>query len=207
MKDSVVLLAFCCVAGIAQDSINTSQGAGGFRGSAHFGPQPGYSSTVTGEPYCGEVVSGNVQTLADGTHIAREAQPTKVCRDSFGRTRQERSMFRGPVDKAQGVPDAPTIVEISDPVAHVSDVLDIEGKVAHRRELRVPERARVRAAVGTGRAPMEVNRPPAQAAAAAPPADPDGPQTATEKLEPQVIEGVPAEGRRVTTTWPEGSRM
>ena len=29
----------------------------------------------------------------------------------------------------------------------------------------------------------------------------------TEKLEPQTIEGVPAEGKRITTTWPEGSRM
>ena len=181
----VVLLALSYLAGFGQD-------AGGFRGSMHFGIYPRHASPVTGQPYCGEVVTSRVQTLADGTHLTSGSQTTKVCRDSMARTRNDRT----------GTPGVPPIIEMTDPVAHVWYVLDTQAKVAHKLAMLPPERparaARTQLPLNTFAAPAE--RP-------APAADPKEPRTAFEKLEPQIIEGERAEGTRNTTTYPEGSRM
>ncbi|MGA2591781.1 MAG: hypothetical protein ABSH32_17860 [Bryobacteraceae bacterium] len=183
-----------------QDSINTTSSGGEFKGSAHFGSAPRAGTPVTGAPYSGERVSETVQTLADGTHITGTTQPTKEYRDSLGRTRTERSMFRGPVEKPRNVPEAPTIIEITDPVAQVRYTLDTQNKVAHRQALaplatpaRRPHTARATlSATSSG---------PATAAD-----DAERPKSTTEKLEPQTIEGVQAEGTRHTTTWPVGAQ-
>jgi hypothetical protein len=63
--------------------------------------------TVKGVPYSAEEVNETNQTLADGTHIHREAK-TAVFRDSQGRTHRE----------------TPDNITITDPVANVTYFLD-----------------------------------------------------------------------------------
>ena len=191
----VMLLA---LSAFGQDSINTTSSGGAFSGSAHFGPALRAGAPVTGAPYAGERVSETVQTLADGTHITRTMAPTKEYRDSQGRTRTERSMFRGSVEKGRNVPDAPTIIEITDPVAQVRYTLDTQNKVAHRQALKplaTPAHRPARAAASGA----------ATSGLAIAPADAERPTSTTEKLEPQTIEGLEADGTRHTTTWSEGA--
>jgi len=206
MKYLAVLLPLCGLVGFGQDSVKITSASSGFTGSAHFGSPHGPVAAVAGAPYCGELVSGNVQTLADGTHITRDEQPTKTCRDSAGRTRSERFVFRGSRE-TEGAPNAPVIVEINDPVAQVRYVLDTQGKIAHRQSLLSPNRPTLRRSAAPEGAPLTANAPSAHIETASRSTDPNGPQTTAEKLEAQVIEGVLAEGRRTTTTWPEGSRL
>jgi hypothetical protein len=37
-------------------------------------------TAITGAPYCAEVTTEHIQTLADGTHITSKAHSTKDCR-------------------------------------------------------------------------------------------------------------------------------
>jgi len=183
----VVFLALSSLAGFSQDTATPA--AGLVHGSMHQNAYRLYTSPVTGAPYCGEVVTSRVQTLADGTHLTSESQTTKVCRDSMARTRN---------DRTGNLP----IIEITDPVAHVWYVLDTQGKTAHKMAYLPPENsapaARAQLAKGTFSTPAQ--RPASTT-------DPKAPLTATEKLEPQTIEGIKAEGSRTTTTWPEGSSL
>ncbi len=204
VKCFVVLLPLCGLAAFGQDSVGLGMtGASSSFGSAHFGPPPASVRAVTGAPYCGELVSGNVQTLADGTHLTRDYLPTKTCRDSFGRTRSERpAVFRDTED----APSTPVIVEITDPVAGVRYVLDTQGKIAHRQMLSSDHSNRLALHKARDAAPLPAGAQSAHIETVTRP-DPKAPQTTTEKLEAQVIEGVLAEGQRTTTTWPEGSHM
>ncbi|HVW85414.1 MAG TPA: hypothetical protein VHB50_12070, partial [Bryobacteraceae bacterium] len=87
-----VLLA---LSAFGQNSIAVQSGAG-FSGSMHFGaPMPFAMRAITGAPYSAEEVVEQVQTLADGTHISQKPLSTKVYRDSLGRTRTEKPLFRG----------------------------------------------------------------------------------------------------------------
>ena len=200
MTRLAVLVALSFLAAFGQDSISATAGAGAFRGSVHFG-SPGFSSPVTGAPYSGEVVTETVQTLADGTHITRTMVPTKVYRDSLGRTRQERSPFQGPADTAPNSTERPILIEITDPVGQFKYTLDIREKVAHRQRLVMPA-GRVGAAGG---APVATRSEVMRGVSPSPATDAKAAQTVHEKLEPQLIEGVLGEGTRTTTTWPEGS--
>ena len=191
-----VWVAAFAFSALAQDSIETSSSGRVFSGSAHFGSAPPVNSPVMGAPYSGEIVTGTVQTLADGTHITHTMLPTKVYRDSYGRTRTERSLFRGAVERAHKAPDAPVIIQIVDPVAQVRFTMDTQTKIAHRQPLTPAVRRRP-----TLRPAASARRTPAQAAP-----DEIHPETTTEKLEPQTIEGILAEGIRRSTTWPEGSQ-
>jgi hypothetical protein len=148
---------------------------------------------ITRAPYSGEIVSETVQTLADGTHIRRTMTSTKVYRDSLGRTREERSPFQGPADQAPNATERPTLIEILDPVGQVKYTLDVRGKVAHRQMLLAP-----------GGAPI-LGLVPSPGGLAEPITDSIVPHTVREKLENQIIEGVLAQGTRITTTLPEGS--
>jgi hypothetical protein len=82
---------------------------------------------VTGAPYSAQRVTEHVQTSADGTRFTTTTQQETVYRDSQGRTRTERPLIMGP-----NAPDAPLLVEISDPVANMGYTLDTQNKVAHR---------------------------------------------------------------------------
>jgi hypothetical protein len=199
MNRLAVFVTLCGFAGFGQDSSNTTAGSGGFRGAVHINAQSRFNP-VTGAPYSGEVVTEIVQTLADGTHITTTMVPTKVYRDSLGRTREERSPFQGPADMPPNSTERPIIIEITDPVGQVKYTLDIREKVAHRQILLAPA-GRMS---GVGGASVAVNQMK-HLESATPATDPKAAQMVTEKLEPQTIEGVLAQGMRTTNTWPEGS--
>jgi hypothetical protein len=177
---------------------------------------------VAGAPYSGEEVSESVQTLADGTRITQTYRSTKVYRDSFGRTRRERSLFGGGTNYAQQFTNAPVIVEIDDPVAGVRYILDPQNKVAHRQQLQAapvraiqPPTAPVPAPGGGGggrvasagsvasiqTAPVMRATPPGVLMTGA-----ARPQVKSEKLGTQLIDGVSAEGISLTHTIPAGAQ-
>jgi hypothetical protein len=159
---------------------------------------------VTGRPYSGEEVSESVQTLADGTHISQTMTLQKIYRDSQGRTRTERHLLHPGLGGGQTLPDGPSMIDITDPVAHVRYTLDTQGKIAHRWELPAPGSTNIN---GTIAATLPATLPASVASrpAVVPQTDPSRPQVHSEKLDPQTIEGIVVEGRRTTVTYPVGS--
>src|SRR5438309_9906410 len=93
---AVIFAAICASSAFGQGLITGSAGPGGSGGTTHFGPPlPFGIGAVAGAPYSAEQVMEVVQTLADGTHVVQKTTPTKMFRDSMGRTRTERSAMPG----------------------------------------------------------------------------------------------------------------
>lgn len=162
---------------------------------------PVHAAVITGIPYSAEEVSDRTQTLGDGTHITQKTQITKRYRDSEGRTRFERPMFMGTNTAFEDL----TVVEINDPVSGYRYVLDTYNRVAHR--FSPPEKANEPARYTQEARPVSQATAPApvrQAPAAVPPRT-TNPEMSTESLGTQIIEGVSAEGKRVTRTFPIGA--
>jgi hypothetical protein len=165
--------------------------------------------TVTGAPYSAEAVTVVAQTLADGNRISRESKAA-VYRDTSGRTRREQGLaiigavVGGPEDRQQ--------VQITDPQAGLSYILDMGSRIAHK--LPLPKIVRAPASgppapAGARASTFELPLPP-------PPPGSQGtvffrrsvfanskPPT-IEHLGRQIVEGVEAEGTRSTTTIPAG---
>lgn len=161
---------------------------------------PLHAPVVTGAPYSAEQVSEGTQTLADGTHIIQKTSVSKLYRDSEGRTRTERPAFLGWSSDSQDV----MIVEISDPVSGFRYVLDPQNHVAHR--FAGPEKANepVRYSQETRALPQTGSSASARQAISPAPAQGNRSENTTESLGSQVIEGVYAEGKKTTTTFPVG---
>jgi hypothetical protein len=203
---------------------------GSLKGSAMFGAGNAYlPPTVAGAPYSGDEVTETVQTLADGGHITHTTAGSHVSRDAAGRTRVERLLMQRPTGMAAAnfPTDLPTVVEITDPAAAYRYALDQANHVAHRIALQarpapVMRPASVSAAGVTPQATAAIRTgamsatlpPPPQGApgtlgsviAGAPRAAQAGqtPQFTREDLGSKVIDGVLAEGMRITTTIPVG---
>lgn len=155
-------------------------------------PEPGMNRTVTGAPYSAVEIRETTQTLSNGNVISRKT-PANVYRDGMGRIRTESTVpaRRGPGQTAGAATgQTHTIVSIHDPVAGVSRELDVEAKTA--RETPLPGQR------GGGNPPA--NRP-GRGAPRTPPVDPN---VQTETLAMQTINGVQANGTRVTRTIPAG---
>jgi hypothetical protein len=147
--------------------------------------------TVTGAPFSATISTETTQTLQDGNVIHRTSQGA-IYRDSQGRTRREMTMTGfGPL-ATSGEPR--TMVSISDPVAGTHFVLDTTNKVAHKVLLHEgnggPETGRVQAFEQK----MQTRRQQEEASGA----------LKTESLGTQTINGVNAQGTRVTHTIPAG---
>jgi hypothetical protein len=171
--------------------------------------------TVTGAPYSAEAVTEMVQTLADGNRIVRESKAA-VYRDAAGRTRREQglSVIGSAVNGASG----PRQVQIHDPQAGATYMLDLDKREAHRLPspkiaMFSPGQAAASTSVGwTATFEQAVPPPPAGASGAVMTDSifirrgiagaPDG--GAVESLGTRVIEGVEAEGTRSTLTIPAG---
>lgn len=195
-------------------------GAGGFIGGMVGGP-----STATGHPYSAQQQTEHVQTLADGTKITQPPQIVVYYRDSLGRTRTERHM--------QGVPGLPSpapppvFIDINDPVAGYRYNLEPNSHVAHRVPFGPvrPNGASGNVARIVGNVPPPPPPPPPtvvsglstsgalytsagrplQTGNSAPGgASVPRPEISREKLGTQIIEGVQAEGTKMTTTYPVG---
>lgn len=169
---------------------------------------------VKGAPYSAQAVTESVQTLADGNRIVNK-NTAQVYRDSEGRTRRDQTI--GSIGPYAAAGDPPQTYFINDPVARVNYILDPRSKVARKMEtfefkLRTDEKGSA-----------EVLTPPAQRSAkegegrtfvfqTSTPGEGGGAEfhwskaeTKSEKLGTRNIEGVPAEGTRVTTTIPAGA--
>jgi hypothetical protein len=161
---------------------------------------------VRGAPYSAQAVTEVNQTLSDGNKIHR-AVTGAVYRDGQGRTRNESVPGgAGPLAPAAGLAQ---LITITDPVAGFTYVLD----PAQTTVTKVPLRAAGRRGggmgpgagrggmMGPGMGPGGMMGPAAGRGGrmmhAGPPGDED---LTSESLASRQIEGVQAEGRRVTTT-------
>jgi hypothetical protein len=192
---------------------------GVMRGSATFGVSPFMPPPLKNAPYSGQEVSETKQTLIDGTNITRQTpRGAKTWRDSQGRVRTEGNLMGGGMLDADG---NPAFVQIVDPVAGYSYVLDNVNRVAHRVQVS-----------GKPQAAAGVARPAASAAGgvtgypgvvggmigaggggggfavggpgAAVTANRLRPEVTTEDLGTKTIDGVLVFGTRRTTIIPEG---
>jgi hypothetical protein len=191
---SLILAGLCCSAQTAA-TLGPSSAVGVIRGTRSVSIQ-GMTQLLEGAPYSGEQVMQSVQILADGTRITRAASiMQKVYRDSAGRTRTDQTL--GPTSPNGGAPLF--FADIRDPVARVGYVLDPLQKIAYRFQLQPPP---------NGQLTRRYTAPPASAAqvheVSSTSVMSDGTERKTEYLGEQTFDGVSAEGRRTTTTYPKG---
>lgn len=164
---------------------------GGYSATANMGPAPAVlPPAITGAPYSGEEVTESSQTLNDGTRLTRKIPQQRVYRDWHGRTRVERPILPPAPrpSRVQPAVEVDPIVEITDPVAGVQYVLDVQRRVAYRSAVRTsPPAEGVGISASQGRLPARL------------------PQGA-ESLGTQTIDGVVVEGVRTTQTIPAGTQ-
>ena len=167
---------------------------------------------VKGAPYSAESVSESLQVLPDGNRIVRR-ETGRIYRDAEGRTRREQDVEPGRVGH----------VAITDPVANASYSLDPEAKIAWKTPAGIAVVISEKAALASADpAEVELRRKveaelkarqlqyekQSQAAIAGGVAhktvEPKW-EGKVEKLEARQIEGVMAEGTRITRTIPAGA--
>jgi hypothetical protein len=185
--------------------------------AAEFGPigittaLAGPMGTVAGAPYSAQATTQRVQMLADGNRIEQTTSGS-VARDSQGRVRRDEAL----PGLASNEGDAPHIVMIDDPVAHVHWTLDAQAKTAMK--MPVPAGKNGRADVfemplppppGMGKTIFYAQSGEVQVSGSKGQAVTNG--VRSENLENTksdlgtlTIEGVPARGTRITRTIPAG---
>ncbi|MGH9747814.1 MAG: hypothetical protein ACRD59_17095 [Candidatus Acidiferrales bacterium] len=143
--------------------------------------------TVSGAPFTASFSMQTTQVLSDGNQIQRSTTGS-LARDSQGRTRRDMTLPAIGPWAAAGKP-APQMTFINDPVAGAQFTLDANRKIAHKR-------------AGRGHKGGDFARGPRSH---------DGgfatereKETTTTSLGTQMINGVSAEGTRVTRTIPAG---
>jgi hypothetical protein len=151
---------------------------------------------VTGAPYSAEITTEIVQRLADGNRIERRST-SSVARDAQGRVRREQQVTAiGPI-----LPSGDArIVTISDPVAKVHYSLDAERKVAIQLPLRFEATFKARP-----RPSLEARNEKGELMPPHPVAARQATDARTETLGTREIEGVTADGTRITATIPAGA--
>lgn len=183
------------------------------------GPMVFEFEAVPNAPYSADAVTEMVQTLADGNRIVRETKAL-VSRDGQGRMRREQGF---PLLGGGGVAATPEIrhVQISDPAAGTTVMLDYENKIA-RRMAAPPKQVLASArtnAVQVNHFELAVPPPPGGTNGPGAPATMIGAggvamfarsvvraelQPVVEQLGTQIIQGVVAEGTKSTSTIPAG---
>jgi hypothetical protein len=175
---------------------------------------------VKDAPFTAEAITTMTQTLADGNRLERSFT-SRLARDGAGRLRTEQSIaMLGPM-ALPGEP--PRMVTISDPIAGVHYMIDEARQVAMRRELRAgPPGPRPPDGVGapaTPGGPRGPGRGPGPGAPGPPPfgrgpmsGPPMGPpvmaappNATTEVLGARDVNGLAAEGTRITVTIAAGA--
>ena len=140
--------------------------------------------TVTGSPFSAVVTSEHIQKLVDGNTIDNKTTGN-ISRDGSGRTRRDFTLPSLGLLETSGQPQQ--IISISDPVTQTNYILNVSKKTY--RKFSSPPR---------GDSPLwmkkDLKLPPGESG-----------QTTTESLGVKSIEGVTAEGTRVTRTIPAGA--
>jgi hypothetical protein len=170
---------------------------GGIDIRATYKMEPGPVPAFLGDPYSLKRVFQKNQVLADGTDIETQTPAVLQCKDSAGRFHAEYP-FRRPYNLPRQYV-LPSQIEIMDSVAGYHYILDTVHRVAHRGIIKViPRQPSQHPITDT------TTNPPIQTPG---PADGTRPQRSMESLGEKVIEGLPLEGKRTTTTYPAGSSM
>jgi len=153
---------------------------------------------VKNSPYSAQSVSEFTQTLADGNRIHRTTSGS-IARDSEGRTRREQAMTA--IGQMTGSAESVKSVMIHDPVAGVTYSLEPHSHAAHvshnttfnfsvNKEAAERMATEKLSAEAMAKVKARVRRPE--------------PNTKSEELGSQVMEGVSVQGKRVTRTIPAG---
>jgi len=156
--------------------------------------------TVTGAPYSAEAVTESVQTLGDGNTI-RKKTVVRVFRDGAGRTARQEADAKGNFQT----------VQIFDPVANVTHVLDSQSRTAVTRPLAmkkfapVPDTEQQRMAevekkLAEAKYELALKQPEAKYTLTI-----KQPEARTETLPAQTIEGLRVEGTRNSSWIPAGT--
>jgi len=179
-------------------------GRGFAMGAMGFGP----FGTVKNAPFSADMVFENIQTLSDGNRIVNRSS-TLTYRDSQGRTRSEHT-FK-PFFQPGGENIEHKTISIFDPVSGINYTLDPQTRTAHKIPTVQPANglgevavlaARLRKAEAGG---GSQGKPVIDAACGSFSYSPPGISCKSESLGKQVIEGVEAEGTRITQTIPAGA--
>jgi hypothetical protein len=194
MRRNILLSIVAGGALVLSTDVARAQGPGGHHGGPGFGGpmellgfEDGHDGKVVkGAPFTASATSESTETLSDGTVIHRTASLTTY-RDSQGRTRRELTASGfGPV--ASGTPK--TMVVISDPVAGFHYALHSDDKTAEK----MPIRTQTPDSADEFHQKMQAKEAADEAAGL----------LKKESLGTQVINGVSAEGTRMTKTIPAG---
>ncbi|MGH9344080.1 MAG: hypothetical protein ACRD19_10000 [Terriglobia bacterium] len=169
------------------------------RGGVSFAEPMGHPTI--GKPYSAERIVEHTQTLADGTHIKQIVQRVKLYRDSEGRTRIETipTLPNGATPKV-------VFIRIFDPVAGYLYVLNAGAHTARRVPWPLGHIVPPQLAAGSewftksGHSTKVPAAPPPPAKTSAR----SHPTMTRERLGPQEIDGLTAQGWRITTTYPVG---
>jgi hypothetical protein len=156
------------------------------------GPQIGFAfemmemrEQIKGAPYTATAVTESTQVLSDGNRIVNKRSGL-VARDSEGRIRREETMGRIGGLQVGG----PNMIMIHDPVAKTATMLDPDSKTAR---------------VMNARGMRGLHRKMEFMKKGGEPQHPEMGQIKKESLGTQQIEGVNAEGTRITRTIPAGA--
>jgi hypothetical protein len=161
-------------------------------------------NSVAGQPFSAQEETESVQTLADGTRITNGGQRIMHYRDTLGRTRTERTPARVRFPGADSAPP-PVFIDIFDPVAGYRYSFDSNSRTAQRSPVG-PVRAQKLLPLQTTPSTLLAQRvaPNAAAVPSVSAQQQVQPEISREKLGTQTIEGLVAEGTRITTTYPVG---
>jgi hypothetical protein len=193
MKRSVIIVGLCAAASLFAQGPQMARG-GRMAFGGPEGGMAGMGRTVTGAPYTAVEVRDSQQVLPNGNVITNHVQ-ANVARDSSGRVRMETTLAaRGPAG-AESTPR--TIVNIHDPVAGVMRTIDPQAKTVREMSVRPGPG-------GRGPNGNPANRGAGNRPNAAPRVPRSDPNTVTETLAMQTINGVQATGTRITHTIPAG---
>ena len=160
-------------------------------------------NVVKGSPFAAESVTEHVQRLGDGNRMVRKSS-AKLFRDSAGRTRREHPLTRGNVTAAADGQE-PRLIVINDPVGQVEYLVDTARGTLRKMRMSPGLAEARRQAAGTESSfgvlmpTSAAHRRRAEGDAAQP-----LPEPKKERLEARQIEGVMAEGTRITVTIPAG---
>ncbi|HEY6989839.1 MAG TPA: hypothetical protein VH369_15700 [Bryobacteraceae bacterium] len=132
MFKAAILSAVCAACALCQvrtegakPVISVRTGEAGFAVAGVTGAMMGPAGKIAGAPYSADVVTQHVQTLADGNRIEQTTNGS-VARDSQGRVRRDEALPA----LAGSNGEAPHLIMIDDPVAQVHWTLDAQTKTA-----------------------------------------------------------------------------
>jgi hypothetical protein len=124
----VLAAAPCAYAQDTANAIFQSQAAGPVTMAAGGALMKVPGNPVQGAPYSATITNESVQTLADGNRIVQTTTGA-IARDSLGRTFHDATL---PAIGNLSAADAPHLIFIQDPVAHVSYTLNLTDKTAQK---------------------------------------------------------------------------